>query len=197
MVEKGRGSRSYRSPLRERRAAETRLKVLEATARIIANQGVGAFSIRAVASGAGVGERTVYHHFPDRQALLDGLADWVEDLIIERDVRIDIVDTPDLPAALRQVYGAFDEIGAPAVAVARLMMGDGIRSAGHRRRTEAFRERLGGAVADVAADEVERRVAVLRNLASVTTWLALRESGLSAGDAASAAEWAFGRLVSP
>lgn len=195
MVEKGRERRSYRSPLRERRAAETRRRVLEATARVIADGGVGAFSIRAVASGAEVGERTVYHHFPDRQTLLDGLAEWVDTLIADRGVDIDIRTVDDLPRLVRDVYRAFDDIGAPAVAMARLSMTEGIRSAGHRRRTEGLR-RLVGTLEGLSPGEVERRFAVLRVITASTTWLTFREAlGLEPEEAARAAGWAIDTLL--
>ena len=54
-------------------AMQTRDDVLNAAATIIANQGVGAFTIDAVAREAGVTKGGVLHHFPSKEALLDGL----------------------------------------------------------------------------------------------------------------------------
>lgn len=197
MVGENRERRAYTSPLRDHRAAETRRKILDATARVIADDGVSGFSVREIASRAGVAERTVYHHYPDRQALLDGLAEWVDELIADRGVRVHIGSVDDLPGLVRDVYSAFDDIGAPAVAMARLSMAEGMRSTRHHRRTEGLR-RLVGTSGDLAPDEVERRFAVVRVITASTTWLTFREAiGLSGDDAARAAGWAMETLLSP
>src|SRR5262245_61118773 len=58
-------------------AARTREAVLTAAAQIIAHSGVGAFTIDAVAHEAGVTKAGVLHHFPSKEALIDGLIDQV------------------------------------------------------------------------------------------------------------------------
>jgi AcrR family transcriptional regulator len=58
-------------------AAKTRETVLVAAAQIIARSGVGAFTIDAVAHEAGVTKGGVLHHFPSKEALIDGLIDQV------------------------------------------------------------------------------------------------------------------------
>ncbi|MFD9699360.1 TetR/AcrR family transcriptional regulator [Lentzea sp. NPDC059081] len=55
--------RSYRSPLREQAAAQTRLLVREAGHRMFLRDGFAATSIKAIAAEAGVSERTVYTHY--------------------------------------------------------------------------------------------------------------------------------------
>lgn len=54
---------------------QTREAVLKAAAGIIANQGVSAFTIEAVAQEAGVTKGGVLHHFASKEALVDGLID--------------------------------------------------------------------------------------------------------------------------
>ena len=53
-------------------ASANRQRVLEAGARLIAEQGITT-TLNEVASGAGVGIATVYRNFPNRDALLDAL----------------------------------------------------------------------------------------------------------------------------
>ena len=53
----------------------TRDRLLDATVARVADGGVAAVSIGAVREDVGVSVGAVYHHFPDRQALLD--AAWV------------------------------------------------------------------------------------------------------------------------
>ncbi|MFO7321249.1 MAG: TetR/AcrR family transcriptional regulator [Chloroflexota bacterium] len=58
-------------------ARQTRENILKAAATIIARSGIGAFTIEAVAQEAGVTKGGVLHHFPSREALLNGLIDHV------------------------------------------------------------------------------------------------------------------------
>ncbi len=58
-------------------ALQTREAVLKASTKIIAELGVGAFTIEAVAQEAGVTKGGVMHHFPSKEALVNGLIDQV------------------------------------------------------------------------------------------------------------------------
>ena len=58
-------------------AMQTRDSILQAAARIIARLGVSAFTIESVAHEAGVTKGGVLHHFPSKEALIDGLIDGV------------------------------------------------------------------------------------------------------------------------
>ena len=72
--------RSYTSPLREAQARQTRNAILDALTQLLAAQPADQISTREIAERAGVSQPTVYRYFPDRQALLDGLADHVDAL---------------------------------------------------------------------------------------------------------------------
>ncbi|MFN8379546.1 MAG: TetR family transcriptional regulator [Anaerolineae bacterium] len=58
-------------------AMQTREQVLKAAATVIAQQGVNAFTIEAVAQEAGVTKGGVLHHFPSKVDLVTGLIDEV------------------------------------------------------------------------------------------------------------------------
>lgn len=58
-------------------AMQTRETVLNAAAQIIAQHGFSAFTIEAVAQEAGVTKGGVLHHFPSKEALINGLIDQV------------------------------------------------------------------------------------------------------------------------
>lgn len=66
--------RQYTSPLRQERAKQTRLAIIEAALQLFLERGYGQTSIRQIAESAGVAERTVYTAFPDKPALLMGMA---------------------------------------------------------------------------------------------------------------------------
>lgn len=67
--------RSYRSPSRERRAQETRARIIRAAGSLFLADGYSATTIRAVAREAGVAEPTVYLVFTNKPALLDAVID--------------------------------------------------------------------------------------------------------------------------
>ena len=51
---------------------------MEAVAEVVTRDGIDALTFAAVAEQAGVGERTVYRHYPSRDSLLDALDAHVE-----------------------------------------------------------------------------------------------------------------------
>lgn len=67
--------RPYRSPLRAAQAANTRLAVIEAAARLFTERGYVATSIDAIAQAAGVGRATVFTSVGGKAALLKAAYD--------------------------------------------------------------------------------------------------------------------------
>ena len=70
-------TRNYSSPLRAEQAQRTRDKILDALCDQLV-LGQDEFSIEKVAEAAGVSVRTVYHHFPNREAQIEAVAEWLE-----------------------------------------------------------------------------------------------------------------------
>jgi AcrR family transcriptional regulator len=68
----GTESRTYKSELREQRAAETREKILSAVLVVMSKDPTG-FSVPAVAREAGVSVPTVYRYYPNKLALVDAI----------------------------------------------------------------------------------------------------------------------------
>jgi AcrR family transcriptional regulator len=52
---------------------ETREKILQVARRLFVHQGYTATSTRQVAGETGIGKATIYHHFPDKQAIIMAL----------------------------------------------------------------------------------------------------------------------------
>lgn len=67
--------RRYDSPLRAKRALETRAGLLDAATALFVSQGWARTGMRDVAQLAGVAVETVYSHFPSKRALLDAVVD--------------------------------------------------------------------------------------------------------------------------
>ncbi|WP_017591345.1 TetR family transcriptional regulator [Nocardiopsis potens] len=167
------GARAPRSPLTERRKAETRRTIARAACELFAERGAAGTTAEEIAAAAGVGLRTFYRYFRYKE-------DAVEPVLAEGANRwLDLVAAgpPGLP----------DAAALESVAVRALAPDDA-------EGVEAM-ERTGGllraASADPALEAVWARVnlAAERRLAAVLTGLApdadpLRIRTLSAGAAA-------------
>jgi AcrR family transcriptional regulator len=53
--------------------ADTREKILQSAAKLFIRQGYTATSVNQIAQEAGIGKATIYHHFPDKQAIVYSL----------------------------------------------------------------------------------------------------------------------------
>ena len=96
--------------LQEERAAVVRERVLEGVAAVLVAGEDLTFS--KVAKAAQVPERTVYRHFPTREALLSAVFNWAN-----RRIGFDgepPADRNDVIALVRRVFPGFDEI-APVI----------------------------------------------------------------------------------
>lgn len=69
-------SRSYRLGRREEAAQQTRERILQAAADLVAEPSSRGVTIQAVAREAGVSRVTVYDHFQNKASLLETLAWW-------------------------------------------------------------------------------------------------------------------------
>lgn len=182
-------TRPYHSPLREQRAAETQVLILEALAAIIDERGAPDFSVQEVADGAGVALRTVYRHFSDRQALLDGLAQLVDEELEAMRVddergwqQLETVD--DLLEAARTVFAYFDALVPLTSAMALLSAAGYQRSRSHDARTQAYRRILTDHLGELEDPDAQATFGVIRHLVSANTWYTLRlEFGLTGEEA--------------
>ncbi len=108
-------------------AMKTREAVLKAAAQIIVRLGVGGFTIEAVAQEAGVTKGGVLHHFPSKEALINGLIEQVSEMFnlrVQAELDAEPVGEPGrwLRAYIRTIFAVqyedIDLIPALAAAVA-------------------------------------------------------------------------------
>ncbi|PZQ64468.1 MAG: alpha-mannosyltransferase [Phenylobacterium zucineum] len=64
--------------LRDRQREETRAQILRAVGRQLEHRSLEDLSFAEIARDAGVGERTVYRHFPTKEALLGAFWAWMQ-----------------------------------------------------------------------------------------------------------------------
>jgi AcrR family transcriptional regulator len=71
-------SRRYRSPLREERALETRLRIRRSARRLFAEQGFSGTTIGKIAQDAGVSPQTVYAVFGSKGGIVSAMLEQLE-----------------------------------------------------------------------------------------------------------------------
>ncbi len=188
-------TRPYSSALRDRQAAQTRELILDAITQLLGDRRVDEVTTRDIATTADVSERTVYRHFPDRRALLEGLSRRVQDLgDVHPEARPATVD--DLAQAALRLMAALDEHSAAACAEA-------IFNADPRHfsdETEGNTRRIRAVVSDgfPHLDEREqlRITAVIRCLLSTQAWLRMREEfGVPGAESGPVVAWVINMII--
>lgn len=178
--------RPYHSPQRAAAAAQKRERVVAAARDLLAgDEGLGGFSLEAVAKRAGVTRLTVYHQFGSRRALLEAVFD---DLAVSGGLQriAATMALPDPQAALAQVVLVFCEffvdgrtVMAPLLAAAasdpELKQGLSERNERRRRVLHVLVERMA-----VRADAIDDLVDVLWALTSAPFVIELAAGGRSA-----------------
>src|SRR5215831_2354845 len=66
---------AYKSPVRERQAADTRRRIVEATRQLLAKEGYAGMTIEAIARRAEVSAQSVYAIFKSKTGILTELLD--------------------------------------------------------------------------------------------------------------------------
>ena len=157
--------------LPEARAALVRDRVLEGVADVLAAGDDLTFARVAVA--AGVPERTVYRHFPTREALLTAVYDWVNQRVgVDTDRPTTAAEAGEM---VRRAFPVFDEV-APVIREL-LVAREGLpaRLADNDRRRRAALELVRHHVADTDPTTARRLAAVVQLLTSAAAWQTMRD----------------------
>jgi AcrR family transcriptional regulator len=180
------------------RRAQTRRAILDALAAVITETGGLGFSVQQVAERAGVTHRTVYNHFPTRDAMNDALAEHVEEVLARGGYREPRVPTASagLVPLIPGLYAACQAHEAPSRAYVMLMLASRRPARVARRRTSAFEAVIARDTAPPAPVTARGLTAAVRMFLSSTGWHLLTEQmGLSPAEAATTATWAAGTLL--
>jgi len=185
----------YSSTLRERQVAQTRELILDAVTTLLGDRRADEVTTRDIAAEAGVSERTVYRHFPDREALLEGLT--------QRLPQIDGV-TPSFAAGgldalaptSRRLMELLDEHYVTARAEAVFNADPRRFAAGTRTNTRDMRTLLAKELPDLSEREQLRVAAVIRCLASTQAWLRMREEfGVPGTESGPVVAWVIDTII--
>jgi AcrR family transcriptional regulator len=191
-----RAGRRYSSPLREGQAKQTREIILDALVELLGEYPADQVLTKQIAERAGVSQPTVYRHFPDRVALVEGLAGRIErDLVsvLGAGTPTSIEEWADRAEA---AYRSTDEHVAGATADA-VLNADPRRVSAHRRqRSEALNNAVARSLPGLDADSQRQFAALVRTLDSVQTWFRMRvEFGLDGATSGKLVGWAVKTLL--
>lgn len=186
--------------IRKKQRESTRQAILEALAEVIAESGATSFSVQEVADRAGVTHRTVYNHFPTREALNDGLAVYVEEEMGRvtgaagpPDTNLTIDRIAEMPAA---AFSMFDALDAHVRAYVMLMVASRAPATVHRERTAHVQRVIERDAGPLPAGTAPLATAALRMFMSAWTWHLMTEHlGLTTKDAERTTTWALDLLV--
>jgi len=168
--------------------------ILAAYSELIEEVGTDDVSFRLIALRAGVGERTVFRHYPTRVELLLATSAWIERTIFTRQESDSIFD---VPIAIREAMEAYDRRPELAHVVAEASM-RGVNGSEPAPRQAHFETMLRREVPSLAPSGRWRIVAALCHLDSAATWATMRrELRMSGRDIADAATWAAEAILDP
>jgi AcrR family transcriptional regulator len=181
----------------ERRAA-TREAIMDALAEVVVEKGGLDFSVQEIANRAGVTHRTVYNHFPTREALREGLAEHVEARLAQNNTPPDAggVTVEGLPAMAAEAYATFETDPSRVRAYVVLMLASRGFARVAKKRTSAFRKAIESHAPLQAPVPSHAVAAAVRMFLSATGWHLLTElHGLTPQEAAATARWATQTLL--
>ena len=183
-------TRPYNSPLRADQLEQTRRRIFEAVSEVLADDTVQELTIPLIARRARVAVRTVYRHFPTREALFDAWADWADE-----NLRLLMHSYPETLAGLRELtpglFQAYDENEQLVRGVLNHPAARELRRRSRRRRREQAERAMEEVTEALSPEDRRRASAVVYLLISAPAWQAMREqSGVSGAEAGEAAAWA-------
>jgi AcrR family transcriptional regulator len=158
--------------LRARHKSATADLILQAVGRCLQDGALQDLTFARVAAEANVAERTLYRHFPTKEALLD--AWW-------RLHQKSIGQGPypetaaELLAAARTVFPKFDEQALLMRGSLLSPQGRAISMNANAERKKAFRRAIRDGAGDLPEPELTRLCAVVQTLYSANTWLGMRD----------------------
>jgi len=191
----GSQSRTYKSDLREQRAAETKEKILDAVLVVMGKDPTG-FSIPAVAKEAGVAVPTVYRYYPNKVALVDAVRARTDRLMNAEPPPRGPREISEMTDYLRGFARAFASLPPEIRRLTQTPLMEEFRAAKRDERRawvdEVFAEPL------AALPEAERPLArdVIVGLTSSMGLSALQQyAGLDADEAVDRVDWAIRKLL--
>lgn len=185
--------RKYDSPLRRAQTQDTRERLLAAVADILASSRDGGFVLDDVARAAGVERRTMFRHFPSREALFESFWHWINARIAPAVLPRTRQDLTSMPVSAFKGFDAHEGIIRASL---HTPSGRQMRLSALDERKRAFAEAVRHALPDASPADLKRTEAIVHVLYSAATWETLRDyCDLDGAEAGETVAWAIERLI--
>lgn len=187
--------RRYVSPVRRQQADHTRERIVVAGVELVRgfdSWDWSGLTFRAVAQRAGVGERTVYRHFPNERELRDAIMARLGEEAGVDYAQLTLGDVGEVAGRMFRSLGAF------AVSDVTSPPDDPTFVAVDQDRREALLRAVAESKPDLAPQQQRTLAAVLDVLWGVPSYDRLVSAwGMSPDDAVGVLRWAIDRLTTP
>lgn len=192
-----RNSRTYRSPLREERATQTRERILDGLVRVMAHNGIGELSMPLVARQAGVSIPSVYRYFPTKRDLVSALDDYAHRKGSFTIAEFPLMETPeDLAKTIPLAFERREAIEATLSAAMNSRLGYAIRRPEFEERAKVFAKALQPAAKGLSRKERQWLTDIVFVLSSFACLRAFKDYlGLNTEEAGKRVAWAIRRLA--
>ena len=178
--------------LRDRLTDETRRVILDAMVEQLVDTGAFEFSMFELARRANMSPRTIYRHFPSREALFDALSVRVNEQIGFHGYPTTFETAIDL---VRKLFPSFDQNAPLMMAQLETRKGREFRSHARKERTQAVATAVEQAAPHVDSQRKRYCVAAITCLMSSDAWQRLRLSmNMDGTESGEAVAWALAAL---
>jgi AcrR family transcriptional regulator len=182
--------------LRERQAQQVATEIRLAFVDLVNSKGPNGFSLRDVATAAGVSERTLYRYYPGRDEIVQGINDHefaaMENKLEESRQRLTDLSDPETVAKVFEIFEEYVDF----VQAADLLRLSGYDKTGTADRTEEVRRTVARNF-DIAEEAAPQLVGLIRVISSSAGWIRMTSDdvGLDSREAGYAAQWALEVLI--
>jgi len=152
--------RRYSSPLRQKQATETRLRILDAAQKLFGDHGYAATTVEAIAGAAGVATDTIYATFANKAGVLHALLDV---RVGGDDLPVALLDRPG-PQAVRAEPTQRRQLAGFAADVAAILE--------RARPVDDIMRGAAAADAEIAALRAKMQRVRFENMRKLAGWLA-------------------------
>jgi AcrR family transcriptional regulator len=156
-----------RSGLAQKHADLTRQLILDSALRLLEEGSVSELSVRAVAAGADMSERTVFRYYATREDLLDAVAEEMSDRLAAPEPPSTVEELLDYPAAIFARFEATEKLTRAAL---HSELYHRIRKADAAKRGECISALVDGAAPNLSAEVRRRLSANIHYHVIASTW---------------------------
>jgi AcrR family transcriptional regulator len=183
----------YESPLRAEQAQATRERILAGVRTMFEQDPDNALGFDELATVSGVNRRTIFRHFPTKEALLEAFWNEANASLGVRFWPESEKDLTTLPPAL---FASLDGIEGIVRASHASGAGRQMRMQANNERQAAFSKSLVGISKDLPPERARQLEATVQLLFSATAWQTMKDYWcLSGEEAGKAAAWAIAALL--